>query len=74
LAELKLVKQQIKSFIEGFIGVFKPYLAEGNRSSIREIMVVIHLGIKMGFDFYISDVKAFLRVHIMQIVLLRFIG
>jgi hypothetical protein len=74
LAELELIKQQIKSLVKGFIGVLKFYLAEGNRNSIREIMIIVHLGIKMGFNFYISDVKAFLGVYIIQIVLLRFIG
>jgi hypothetical protein len=74
LAELKLVKQQIKSLIEGFIEMLKFYLAKNNRNLIRKIIIMVYFGIKMGFNFYISDVKAFSEVHIMQIVFLRFIG
>jgi hypothetical protein len=71
---LELIKQQIKSLVKGFIEMLKSYLAENNRNLVREIMVIIYFSVKMGFNFHIGDVKAFLGVHIMQIVFLRFIG
>jgi hypothetical protein len=74
LAELELVKQQIKSLVKNLIGMLRFHLAKNDRNSIREIMIMVHLGVKMGFNLYISDVKAFWGVYIMQIILLRFIG
>jgi hypothetical protein len=65
LAELELVKQQIKSLVKDFIEMLRSHLAEDNRNLVRKIMIMVHLGVKMGFNFYISDVKAFLGVHIM---------
>jgi hypothetical protein len=61
---LELVKQQIKSLVEDFIGMLKFHLAENNRNLVRKIMIIVHFGVKMGFNFYINDVKAFLGVHI----------
>jgi hypothetical protein len=45
--------------------MLKFHLAKGNHNLIREIIIIIHLGVKMGFNLYISDVKAFLKVYIM---------